>query len=61
MGINGALITSGNTVDLTLARLRDAATGRAPTQGEHARAARARSSSLKAHVRQMVARARRPT
>ncbi|MDY7225547.1 ABC transporter permease [Hyalangium rubrum] len=52
MGTNSALITSGNTVDLTLARLRDlyrknAAEGETPER-------RAQIDSLKAHVRQLA-------
>ncbi len=53
MGTNGALITSGNTVDLTLARLRDLYRKRAD-EGETP-ALRENIDSLKAHVRQMVA------
>ncbi|WP_309889433.1 FtsX-like permease family protein [Archangium sp.] len=52
MGTSGALITSGNTVDLTLARLRDlykkAAQGETPEL-------RAQIQSLQSHVRQMLA------
>ncbi|HEX8818935.1 MAG TPA: FtsX-like permease family protein [Archangium sp.] len=51
MGTSGALITSGNTVDLTLARLRDlykkVAEGETPEL-------RAQISSLQSHVRQML-------
>lgn len=52
MGTNGALITSGNTVDLTLARLRDlyrknSAEGETPER-------RAQIDSLKAHVRHLA-------
>jgi ABC-type lipoprotein release transport system permease subunit len=51
MGTSGALITSGNTVDLTLARLRDlykkAAQGETPELREQI-------LSLQAHVRQML-------
>ncbi|WP_224369347.1 ABC transporter permease [Hyalangium versicolor] len=52
MGTNGALITSGNTVDLTLARIRDlyrknAAEGETPER-------RAQIESLKAHVRHLA-------
>ncbi|SEL43187.1 FtsX-like permease family protein [Stigmatella aurantiaca] len=51
MGSNGALISSGNTVDLTLARLRDlyrenVDAGETPER-------RARIDSLKAHVRRL--------
>jgi ABC-type lipoprotein release transport system permease subunit len=53
MGTSGALITSGNTVDLTLARLRDLYKKRAQ-EGETP-ALRESIDSLKAHVRQMVA------
>jgi ABC-type lipoprotein release transport system permease subunit len=52
MGTNGALITSGNTVDLTLARLRElyrqnTAEGETPER-------RAQIDSLKAHVRHLA-------
>jgi ABC-type antimicrobial peptide transport system permease subunit len=52
MGTNGALITSGNTVDLTLARLRElyrknTAEGETPER-------RAQIDSLKQHVRQLA-------
>jgi ABC-type antimicrobial peptide transport system permease subunit len=52
MGTNGALITSGNTVDLTLARLRELyretqAEGETPER-------RAQIDSLKSHVRQLA-------
>ena len=52
MGTNGALITSGNTVDLTLARLRElyrktSAEGETPER-------RAQIDSLKAHVRHLA-------
>ncbi|WP_224250301.1 ABC transporter permease [Hyalangium gracile] len=52
MGTNGALVTSGNTVDLTLARLRDLyrKTG---AEGEKPEL-RAQIDSLKAHVRQLA-------
>ncbi|QSQ18690.1 FtsX-like permease family protein [Pyxidicoccus parkwayensis] len=53
MGTSGALITSGNTVDLTLARLRDLYKKRAES-GETP-GLRENIDSLKAHVRQMVA------
>lgn len=53
MGTNGALITSGNTVDLTLARLRDLYKKRA--EAGETPALRENIDSLKAHVRQMVA------
>jgi ABC-type lipoprotein release transport system permease subunit len=52
MGTSGALITSGNTIDLTLARLRELYNQR-QQQGESP-ALRAQIDSLKAHVRQMV-------
>ncbi|HEX5744944.1 MAG TPA: FtsX-like permease family protein [Archangium sp.] len=52
MGTNSTLLMSGNTVDLTLARLRDlykqAAAGETP-------GLRAQIDSLKSHVRQMIA------
>ncbi|NMO14987.1 ABC transporter permease [Pyxidicoccus fallax] len=53
MGTNGALITSGNTVDLTLARLRDLYKKRA--EGGETPGLRENIDSLKSHVRQMVA------
>ncbi|GEN08840.1 FtsX-like permease family protein [Myxococcus fulvus] len=53
MGTSGALITSGNTVDLTLARLRDLYKKR-QTEGESP-ALRENIDSVKGHVRQMVA------
>jgi len=53
MGTSGALITSGNTVDLTLARLRDLYKKRA--EGGETPGLRENIDSLKAHVRQMVA------
>ncbi|NVJ25277.1 ABC transporter permease [Myxococcus sp. AM011] len=52
MGTSGALISSGNTVDLTLARLRDLYKKRAE-EGESP-ALRANIDSVKSHVRQMV-------
>lgn len=52
MGTSGALITSGNTVDLTLARLRDLYKKRA--EGGETPGLRENIDSLKAHVRQMV-------
>jgi ABC-type lipoprotein release transport system permease subunit len=52
MGTNSTMLMSGNTVDLTLARLRDlykqAAAGETPEL-------RAQLDSLKSHVRQMIA------
>jgi len=53
MGTSGALITSGNTVDLTLARLRDLYKQRAE-KGETPEL-RENIDSVKSHVRQMVA------
>lgn len=52
MGTNGALITSGNTVDLTLARLRDLYRKRT-AEGETPEL-RAQIDSLKAHVRRLA-------
>jgi ABC-type lipoprotein release transport system permease subunit len=52
MGTNGALITSGNTVDLTLARLRDLYR-KTRTEGETPEL-REQIDSLKAHVRQLA-------
>ncbi|MCP3097603.1 FtsX-like permease family protein [Myxococcus sp. K15C18031901] len=53
MGTSGAMITSGNTVDLTLARLRDLYKQRA--QKGESPALREGIDSVKAHVQQMVA------
>jgi ABC-type antimicrobial peptide transport system permease subunit len=52
MGTNGALITSGNTVDLTLARLRDLYR-KVQTEGETPER-REQIDSLKAHVRRLA-------
>ncbi|WP_164014927.1 ABC transporter permease [Pyxidicoccus trucidator] len=52
MGTSGALISSGNTVDLTLARMRDLYKKRA--EGGETPALRESIDSVKAHVRQMV-------
>jgi len=52
MGIAGALVTSGNTVDLTLADLRD--TVRSQKQGHDTPALQERRESLKQHVQQIV-------
>jgi ABC-type antimicrobial peptide transport system permease subunit len=61
MGINGALVTSGNTIDVTLEKLRDAvkANASAPTEGralpvQDSASRKAQVESLKALVRQMV-------
>ncbi|XXF76048.1 FtsX-like permease family protein [Myxococcaceae bacterium GXIMD 01537] len=51
LGTNGALVMSGNTVDLTLARLRDLYKQRAQAETP---ALREQTDSLKAHVRRMV-------
>jgi ABC-type lipoprotein release transport system permease subunit len=55
MGISGALVTSGNTIDLALERLRNAVKARkeAKTDAERA-AAEAKVTSEKDHVRQIV-------
>jgi len=55
MGISGALVTSGNTIDLALEKLRNAVKARqaAKTDGERARA-EAQIASEKGHVRQIV-------
>jgi ABC-type lipoprotein release transport system permease subunit len=52
MGIRGAFLTSGNTVDLILSRLRDAV--RAQLEGDKSPELAERSSSLKAHVQHIV-------
>jgi ABC-type lipoprotein release transport system permease subunit len=52
MGTNGALITSGNTVDLTLARLRELYR-KSSAEGETPEL-RAQIDSLKAHVRHLA-------
>ncbi|HYO59139.1 ABC transporter permease [Archangium sp.] len=52
MGSNSTLMTSGNTVDLTLARLRDLYKQAAPGETPDLRA---QIDSVKAHVRQMIA------
>jgi hypothetical protein len=52
MGTNGALITSGNTVDLTLARLRELYR-RTTAEGETPER-RAQIESLKAHVHHLA-------
>jgi ABC-type lipoprotein release transport system permease subunit len=54
MGIAGAIVTSGNTIDLALAELRDLYRKRAGLQGEAAIAADRGIADKKAHVRQMV-------
>ena len=55
MGISGALVTSGNTIDLALEKLRNAVKARAnaKTDAERARAD-AQVASEKGHVRQIV-------
>ncbi len=54
MGIAGAIVTSGNTIDLALAELRDLYRKRARLQGESASAVEQAITDKKAHVRQMV-------
>jgi ABC-type lipoprotein release transport system permease subunit len=56
MGISGALVTSGNTIDLALEKLRNAVYARrdAKTEADKARA-EAQVQSEKGHVRQIVA------
>jgi ABC-type lipoprotein release transport system permease subunit len=56
MGISGALVTSGNTIDLALEKLRNAVKAQkaAKTDAERA-AADAKVTSEKGHVRQIVA------
>jgi ABC-type lipoprotein release transport system permease subunit len=55
MGISGALVTSGNTIDLALEKLRNAVKARvaAKTDAERAKA-EAQVTSEKGHVRQIV-------
>jgi len=55
MGISGALVTSGNTIDLALEKLRNAVKARvaAKTEAERAKA-EAQVASEKGHVRQIV-------
>ncbi|MCY1076219.1 ABC transporter permease [Archangium lansingense] len=52
MGTNSTMLMSGNTVDLTLARLRDLYKQAAPGETPELRA---QIDSLKSHVRQMIA------
>lgn len=52
MGTNSTILMSGNTVDLTLARLRDLYKQAAPGETPELRA---QIDSLKSHVRQMIA------
>ncbi len=52
MGISGALVTSGNTIDLVLEKLRNAV--RKETQGDRSPALLAEIEAQKEHVRQMV-------
>ncbi len=54
MGISGAIVTSGNTIDVALAELRDLYRKRPPLQGEAAEAMDRAIADKKAHVRQMV-------
>ncbi len=54
MGIAGAIVTSGNTIDLALAELRDLYRKRARLQGEAAAAMDREIADKKDHVRQMV-------
>ncbi|MFZ5469596.1 MAG: ABC transporter permease [Myxococcota bacterium] len=54
MGINGALVTSGNTVDLTLARLRELYNERQKKAGALPSDLAARIESQKEHVKQIV-------
>src|SRR5262249_33095008 len=56
MGISGALVTSGNTIDLALEKLRNAVKARQAASGDAERArADAQIASEKSHVRQIVA------
>jgi ABC-type lipoprotein release transport system permease subunit len=52
MGISGALVTSGNTIDIRLAKLRDAVRKRLANPGD--REVAAQIASEKGHVRQIV-------
>jgi ABC-type lipoprotein release transport system permease subunit len=55
MGISGALVTSGNTIDLALEKLRNAVYARRDAKTEAAKAkAEAAVASEKGHVRQIV-------
>ncbi len=55
MGISGALVTSGNTIDLALEKLRNAVKARANAKTDAQRAsADAKAASEKGHVRQIV-------
>jgi ABC-type lipoprotein release transport system permease subunit len=55
MGISGALVTSGNTIDLALEKLRNAVYARRDAKTETAKAkAEASVASEKGHVRQIV-------
>ena len=54
MGIIGAIVTSGNTIDLALAKLRDLYRKRERLQGEAAVAMDREIADKQAHVRQMV-------
>lgn len=53
MGINGSIVTSGNTIDVALAKLRDSA-NRRTAKGAGAAAAEATYQAQKGHVRQML-------
>ncbi len=52
MGVNGASVMFGNTVDLTLERLRKSVSKRA--EGDHSPETQAQIQSLKSHVQQIV-------
>jgi ABC-type lipoprotein release transport system permease subunit len=54
MGISGAIVTSGNSIDMVLAELRDLYRKRERLQGEAAVAMDRELANKKAHVRQMV-------
>jgi ABC-type lipoprotein release transport system permease subunit len=54
MGISGAIVSSGNTIDIALAELRDLYRKRPPLQGESAQAMDRAIGDKKAHVHQMV-------
>lgn len=52
MGVNGASVTYGNTIDVILEKLRKAVNSR--LHGDHSTALQERIESLKGHVRQIV-------
>jgi ABC-type lipoprotein release transport system permease subunit len=54
MGISGAIVTSGNTIDVALEKLRAAVRGRKPGEKDTATGELTPYQAEKAHVRQMV-------